>query len=153
MLTEHSVCHFFLKAAFLPEVKCTPCQGHSVFYEEGVTVFGRVQEQTEEILTGVFMLILAAGVALLVYGGIQKDKYNIENYNKEGNPSPEKKKKDSLIGMLCGCIFLAATAIYLVWSFMMDSWAVSWIVFAVAGLLCGIVALVVSGGRDEGNQA
>ena len=30
------------------------------------------------------MLILAAGVALLVYGGIQKDKYNIENYNKEG---------------------------------------------------------------------
>ena len=121
--------------------------------EEGVTVFGRVQEQTEEILTGVFMLILAAGVALLVYGSIQKDKYNIENYNKEGNPSPEKKKKDSLIGMLCGCIFLAATAIYLVWSFMMDSWAVSWIVFAVAGLLCGIVALVVSGGRDEGNQA
>ena len=40
MLTEHSVCHFFLKAVFLPEVKCTPCQGHSVFYVERCTIFG-----------------------------------------------------------------------------------------------------------------
>ena len=50
---------------------------------------------------------------MLVYAGFQKEKYNIEKYNKERNPSPERKRRNALIGKICGCIMMLATCVYL----------------------------------------
>ena len=116
----------------------------SSLVENGAAIAALSTEQMENLVLAGFMFLLAAGVALTVYGGMQKSKFEIDNYNKVTNPDPEKKKKDSLVGMLCGCIFLVATIIYLLWSFLANSWEISWIVYAVAGLLCGVVAIVVS---------
>lgn len=115
-------------------------------------------ESLEAILTGVFMILIAFAVSVIVYAGLQKDKYNVAAYNKESNPTPEKKKRDALIGKLCGCIMLVATIIFLIWGFWGKSnfwgqessiggFGTAWIIYAVAGILCGVVAVAL--GKDD----
>lgn len=107
-------------------------------------------ERLEGLGLGIFMLVLTAGVSALVYGGMQKDKYDIRNYNKEQSLSPEKKKRDALKGKICGCIMLAALIIYLVCMFTDIEWSTSWLVFAVGGILCGAVSIILS--KDEDSE-
>lgn len=102
--------------------------------------------QRETVLDAVFMLIISIAVPILTYAGMQKAKYDIEKYNKEGNPSPERKKWNALKGKVCGCIMLLATCVYLFWSFTTNNWGVTWVVYPIAGILCGVAALVLSGG-------
>lgn len=102
--------------------------------------------QRETVLDAVFMLIISVAVPILTYAGIQKAKYDIEKYNKEGNPSPERKKRNVLKGKVCGCIMLLTTCVYLFWSFTTNNWGVTWVVYPIAGILCGVAALVLSGG-------
>lgn len=106
-----------------------------------------MEERMEGLIYGAFMLMIAPAVSLLVYGGLQKTKYDIAEYNKEMNPSPEKKKRDLLVSKICGCIMLVATIVFLGWSFSSNAWQITWIVYAAAGILCGIVKIVLS--RDE----
>lgn len=91
----------------------------------------------------IFMGFLVVAVPILVDAGVRKTKYNIEAYNKEN--SVQAKKTENRIGKISGVIMLTATAIYLSISFLFDIWELSWIVFAVAGLLCGIVAVILGG--------
>lgn len=103
-------------------------------------------ERMESLLMGVFMLAVAAASSLLVYAGLQKEKYDVSAYNKERNPSPARKKRDVLIGKLCGCIMLVATIVFLIWGFM-GYWSTAWISYAVAGILCAVVAVAL--GKDN----
>lgn len=82
--------------------------------------------------------------------------------------SPEQLRAEQLMGVACGVIMLLATIVFLVWGFVpllsqIGGWdgvdkfaikeairsgqggfAVSWIAFAVGGILCGVVCLVGS---------
>ncbi|NBJ92772.1 helix-turn-helix domain-containing protein [Parablautia muri] len=100
-------------------------------------------ERGDELLGSFFMLMIAAGVTILVYGTLDRAKYNIKGYNVEANPSVEKKKRDALIGKLCACIMMVAAIAYLLLNFTID-FSMSWITFAVGGILCGIVAVALS---------
>ena len=60
----------------------------------------------EDFGMGIFMLLLTPGVSVLVYGGMQKDKFDIKKYNKEKSLSPAKRKRDALTAKICGCIML-----------------------------------------------
>lgn len=102
--------------------------------------------QRETVLDAVFMLIISAAVPILTYAGMQKEKYDIEKYNKEENPSPERRKRYVLKRKVCGCIMLLTTCVYLFWSFTTNNWGVTWVVYPIAGILCGVAALVLSGG-------
>ena len=101
--------------------------------------------QSDHFINGLFLLLVAIGVTILVYAGLQKEKYNVENYNKEGNPSPERKKRNALTAKLCGCIMMLATCVYLFWSFMTANWEITWIVYPIAGIFCGIAAVALGG--------
>ena len=101
-------------------------------------------QRLEDMTGGLFLLAVAVAVSLLTYGGMQKAKYNIEEYNKEANPSPERKRRGALIGKLCGCIMLAATIVYMILGFVYAIWERAWIAYAVGGILCGIVAVALS---------
>lgn len=101
-------------------------------------------QEVDDFSGAVFLLLIAIGVWILVYGGMQKEKYNIQGYNKEANPSPEKKRRDTLTGKVCGCIMMLATCIFLFWSFMTNSWEITWVVYPIAGILCGVAAVVLS---------
>ncbi len=99
------------------------------------------------------MLLLTPGVSVLVYGGMQKDKFDIKKYNKEKSLSPAKRKRDALTAKICGCIMLAALMVYLVCMFTDIEWSTSWLVFVVGGILCGAVAIILSRDDDsEGGQ-
>lgn len=102
-------------------------------------------QEGDEFFGAVFMLLVAVGVTVLVYAGMQKEKYNIEGYNAEANPSPERKRRSALIRKICGCIMLLATCIFLFWGLAANGWGISWVVYPIAGIFCGITALVLSG--------
>ncbi|MGM9607705.1 MAG: helix-turn-helix domain-containing protein [Oscillospiraceae bacterium] len=107
------------------------------------------QEPYESIACGIFLLIIAGAVTSFIYGGMQDDKYKIWKYNRDNNPTPEAKKKENLIGTVCGCIMLAVTAIYVGLGLAKNLWGTAWWVFAVGGILCGVVAIILDPYKGE----
>lgn len=103
-----------------------------------------------ELADGLGLAAVAVGVGLLVYGGLDHAKYQIEeSYNhsleeeKQAQDSPEKRLTDKL----CGIIMMIATIIFLLYLFLgngngrSDVGRVAAAVYATGGLLCGIVSV------------
>ena len=108
------------------------------------------REPYESCAVAGFLLILSAAVGVLVYAGIQDEKYKIWKYNRDNNPSPEAKKRLDLIGTTCGCIMLFATAIYVGRGLSRGYWGPEGVwVFAVGGILCAAVGVVLDPYRGE----
>jgi len=73
-----------------------------------VALYGmKLVNEESTIPVVVLMSFVTIAVPIIVYFGIQKDKYDIEKYNKEN--SEEYKKENSLVGKICGVIMLVAT--------------------------------------------
>ena len=89
----------------------------------------------------ILMYFVTIGVSLLVYSGKMKEKFNIEQYNKEN--TEEYKKEDEKVGKICGVIMIVATMIYLALGFILSMWNINWIVFPIGGMLCGIVSIIL----------
>lgn len=89
----------------------------------------------------ILMCFITVAVPILVNAGIQKDKFDIKKYNKEN--SLYSKDEFDKVGKYCGVIMIIATIIYLLISFIFNLWAISWIVFPVGGMLCGIVSILL----------
>ncbi len=104
-------------------------------------------QSLEEIMGGVFLIFVAAGVWFLIYGGMQRDKYDIEKYNRENNPTEEQKRRNERVGAYCGCIMILATMVYLLLGFLAGAWRTAWVVYVAGGLLCGVAAIVL--GRER----
>lgn len=96
----------------------------------------------EEFYYGVFLLLAAIGVSIIVYMGLGKEKYEIDAYNKESSPS--KREVNKAVSVWCGCIMLLATILFLVAGLVFELWRICWVVYPVGGLLCGIAALVLN---------
>lgn len=89
----------------------------------------------------ILMCFISVAVPLLVNTGIQKDKYDIEKYNKEN--SIDFKKETEKVGKYCGVIMIIATIVFFLISFIFNAWEISWIVFPIGGMLCGIVSILL----------
>ena len=107
------------------------------------------EEPFESFAVSIFLFIVAGAVTAFVYAGIQEDKYKIWKYNRDNNPTPEAKKRLNLIGTVCGVIMLLATAVYVGLGLALDLWSTAWWVFAVAGILCAVVCIVLNPYKDE----
>ena len=107
---------------------------------------------------GVFLFVLSFAVGVLVYAALQKAKYDIKEYNAENVPSKEQNK----IAKWCGVIMLTATALFMLsigieafgWADGVHDWrnsimSFSWVVFPIGGIICGIVALILSKDKAE----
>lgn len=87
------------------------------------------------------LCMIAAGVFLFVRTGITSGGY--EKLLEEGQFTKEKKLADNnekLVAIM-GIYWLIVTAAYLLWSFLTNRWDITWVVWPVAGLLCGVVKL------------
>lgn len=106
------------------------------------------REPYESYSMAFFLLIVAGAVWSFIYGGIQHDKYDVEKYNRENNPSPEAKRRNDLVGTVCAVIMLLATAVYVGLGLALYMWKTAWWVFAVGGILCAVAAVVL-GPKEE----
>lgn len=106
------------------------------------------REPYESYSMAFFLLIVAGAVWSFICGGILRDKYDVARYNRENNPSPEARRKNALVGTVCGVIMLLAAAVYVGVGLTMDLWKTAWWVFAVGGILCGAAAVIL--GPKEG---
>lgn len=119
----------------------------AIIFMGAETAFPAIDENEylESLIFCIFFLIIAAGVMLLVYAGIQKDKYDINKYNQMNDKKSEVYKKDSLTGSVCGYIMLIATILYLIGGFVFSKWAMPTIVvFAIGGVCCAIADIIIN---------
>ena len=107
------------------------------------------EEPYESYAMSVFLLIVAGAVTAFVYAGIQEEKYKIWKYNRDNNPTPEVKKRIGLINTICGALMMVTTALYVGLGLALDLWKTAWWVFAVAGILCSVVHIVLDPYRNE----
>ena len=115
----------------------------------GVFAFLPEKEPYESFAAAVFMLLVAGAVFCFIYGGIQEDKYKIWKYNRDNNPDPESKRRLDLIGAACGVIMLPATAVYVGLGLTRNAWGTAWWLFAVGGILCGVVSVALNPYKGE----
>ena len=107
------------------------------------------EEPFESYAISIFLLIVAGAVTAFVYAGIQEEKYKIDEYNRDNNPTPEVKKRNGLINTICGALMMVTTALYVGLGLALNLWKTAWWVFAVAGILCTVVHIVLDPYRNE----
>ncbi len=107
------------------------------------------EEPYESYAVSVFLLIVAGAVTSFIYGGIQEDKYKIWKYNRDNDPTPEAKKRLDLIGTACAVLMTLSAAVYVGLGLALDLWRTAWWIFAVGGILCGVIAIVLNPYKGE----
>ena len=83
----------------------------------------------------ILLAVVAVSVFFLIYGGIQKSKYDIEAYNREYSPTPQEKRLQAI----CSLIMLTAAAMclgMLIYDRVLIG--VCWLTFPIGGILCAI---------------
>ena len=115
-------------------------------------------DRAEAKVAAVFLIIIAIGVAVLVWAVLRKGKYEIDQWNKEHDPSPEAVAQRKKVGKVCGAIMLAATVVYMILGFGSMAlegdyggswgWAWGWIVYPIAGVICALASHLL-GEEDE----
>lgn len=121
----------------------------SVVVLVGVFAFLPEREPYESYAASGLVLLVAGAVYAFIYGGLQAEKYKIWKYNRDNNPTPEAKRRLDLIGALCGGLMLLVTAVYVGVSFIRDDWNTALWIFPVAGILCGLVAVLLDPYKGE----
>ncbi len=116
----------------------------------------------------IFLWVIALAVGMLVYAGIQKSKYSIEDYNKDNEYKPIVTEQDKLAenartktGKWCSVVMLGATILFLLsigveiftsmgkgFDWRTSIMAVSWLVYPIGGIICGIIAIIFNVKKD-----
>ena len=102
--------------------------------------------------TTALLLCITVATTVLVWAGIQKSKYDIEEYNRqtrqELDPTPEQKRLNRLIGAIWGAGMVLAAALHLLLGFTMELWDSASVIYPVAALLCVAVTIFLK--RKDG---
>lgn len=102
-------------------------------------------EYLESFSAAFFMLLISIAVPILIHTGIQSNKYSIAHWNDMHDKESEAYRKDKLKSVVCGCLMLIATLLYLIAGFVFEVWGVpSIVVFPVFGIGCGIASAVIN---------
>ena len=99
----------------------------------------------EYLCVSLFMLAVTISAVLFVVSGFVFSKYDTDGYNKER----KKEKRKRLSDALCGAVMLLATAIFLLFGFICNSWHPAWVSFPVGGIICVIISTIADAVRQE----
>ncbi len=103
----------------------------------------------DELLGSVFFFFITIAVTLFVYAGTQQEKYDINRYNLMHDHSSRTYKNGKKIGIICACLMMTATIIYLCFGFIGGHWEYAGVIYAVFGIGCGITAIVINRNNEE----
>lgn len=92
------------------------------------------------ILLCVTMLIAGVGAMFFIVAGVRWA--SMQKLLREGEFSDKGKRKSKISETVGTVYWLAATAVYLCWSFLTDDWHITWVVWPVAGILFAGVELI-----------
>ena len=95
----------------------------------------------------ILLLFIAVGVAFFVAAGVRWS--GMQKILQSGDYAPARKKRSETEDALTAAYWLIATAVYLGWSFVTDSWKTTWIVWPVAGVLYAAVLNIYRFTRKE----
>ena len=98
------------------------------------------------VLISVGGVVAAAGIVVLVYGGIGWERHlQLAPYLRSENEkaTEQERRRNALSEKICAVIMILAIIAYLLMGFLGDLWHPGWIVFPVAALLCGIISVVL----------
>lgn len=106
-----------------------------------IALYGlRMVGEESTMPTVILMGCVTIAVPIFTYFGIQKEKYDIEKYNRM--QSEEGKTREEKSDKICVVIMLTATVIFLVSGWIFDLWKMNWVIFPIGGILCGIVSTI-----------
>lgn len=103
----------------------------------------------DELLGSVFFFFITIAVTLFVYAGTQESKYDISRYNLLHDHNSKTYKNGKKIGIICACLMMTATIIYLCFGFIGGHWEYAGVIYAVFGIGCGITAIVINRNNEE----
>ena len=88
------------------------------------------------------MVIGGIGAGMFIVVGVQNA--SMQKLLREGEFTEKEKKKTGIKESVSYCYWCILVAIYLAWSFLTDQWHISWLVFAIGGVLFPIVMCICS---------
>jgi len=92
----------------------------------------------ETMSIGLMFIVVALAVMLFITAGIKMNSYKI--LLQEGEYSLESKENNERIGKVAAIYWPFIVVVYLVWSFVKMDWAISWIIWPIAGVLFAVIA-------------
>ena len=92
------------------------------------------------IMLAVMMIIVGFGVSIFIVVGVQNA--SMQKLLKEGEYAEKEKARSGIREVVGFAYWGALIAIYLVWSFLTNHWHISWLVFAVGGILSPAVMYI-----------
>lgn len=94
------------------------------------------------IMYGVAVLIflVGCGVNLIVRACMMMNAYNM--LLEEGDYTRDKKKANKFLSPIAGIYWLSIVGVYLAYGLITKDWSRSWIIFPVAGVLFGAIAII-----------
>jgi len=87
------------------------------------------------------LMLISIAVGLFVWVGVQQA--SMERLLREGEFAPKAKEESALTTMLTTVFWLLITAVYLSWSFLSDSWGISWVIWPIAGVVFAAIREVL----------
>lgn len=107
------------------------------------------KESLDALIGSIFMLCITVAVTLFVYAGTQESRYDIRHYNLIHDRNSQTYKNSKKTGLVCGCIMLIATIIYLACGFLTYHWEYAAPIYACFGIACGIAAIIINRNNPE----
>lgn len=104
-----------------------------------------IDEENEVLMAAMVCMLLAlvaTGVIFFVVAGIRWESY--QKILQEGDYTESKKRGARKNEKIQSIYWIVVTAVYLAWSFSTMQWHRTWIVWPVAGVLSGVIAVICS---------
>lgn len=92
------------------------------------------------MMLAVLMIVAGIGASIFIVVGVQNA--SMQKLLKEGEFTEKEKKRTGIKEVVGFCYWGILTAIYLAWSFLTNNWHISWLVYAVGGVLFPIVMCI-----------
>lgn len=111
-----------------------------------------LNDSWEELSCGMFLILVAIGVYMIVYGGMKKGCYNQLLHIEETSGEEIKYQEvytNPCTNFIMSVYWNTVTCVYLCWSFLTFDWHISWIVWPIAAVIYNILKSLFSESYEE----